>query len=73
VPERHDLAEIRGRGEIRLTDHDYEILRRFEQRSSLRTYLAVVIYRLSSITASGINAEFLERQSSHDQRRFLST
>jgi DNA-directed RNA polymerase specialized sigma24 family protein len=44
----NDLAEQKFVAEVkfRLTDHDYGILRHFEQRSSLRTSLAVVIYRL---------------------------
>ena len=35
-------AEVR----FRLTEHDFEILRCFQHRSSLRTYLAVVVHRL---------------------------
>lgn len=31
---------------LRLVENDYEILRRFQERSSLRTYLSVVIHRL---------------------------
>jgi len=41
-----DADEFAGEVKLRLVDRDYEILRRFQQRSSLRTYLTVVIQRM---------------------------
>lgn len=44
APEREDFA---GYVHLRLIEDDYAILRKFQNRSSLRTYLAMVIERLS--------------------------
>jgi RNA polymerase sigma factor (sigma-70 family) len=45
---RHDEAEeFAATVRLRLVESDYEILRKFEGRSSLRTYLAIVIQRLA--------------------------
>ena len=41
-----EAEEFAAEVKFRLVDRDYEILRRFQQRSSLRTYLTVVIQRL---------------------------
>jgi RNA polymerase sigma factor (sigma-70 family) len=41
-----ETDEFAAEVKLRLIDHEYEILRRFQQRSSLRTYLTVVIQRL---------------------------
>ena len=51
VCHRHRLAaaeaeEFASEVKLRFVEKDYEILRRFQQRSSLRTYLVVVIQRL---------------------------
>src|SRR5215510_1984357 len=51
VCRRHRLSAAEAddfRSEVRLhfIDRDYEVLRRFEQRSSLPTYVTVVIQRL---------------------------
>jgi RNA polymerase sigma factor for flagellar operon FliA len=51
VANRHRLApderdEFASDVRLRLIENDYEIVRRFEHRSSLRTYLATVIQRL---------------------------
>lgn len=50
VSRRHRLSpgdadEFGAHARLRLIDRDYEILRRFEGRSSLRTYLTTVIQR----------------------------
>ena len=42
----HETDDFRSLVVEKLVDRDYEILRRFEHRSSLRTYLATVITRL---------------------------
>ena len=41
-----EIDELRGRSFVKLIDRDYAILRRFNGRSTLRTYLTVVIERL---------------------------
>jgi len=41
-----EAEEFGGEVKLRLIDRNYEILRRFQHRSSLRTYLTVVIQRL---------------------------
>jgi RNA polymerase sigma factor (sigma-70 family) len=41
-----DRDELESYVRLRLLDNDYSILRRFEGRSSLRTYLTVVVQRL---------------------------
>src|SRR5699024_217877 len=41
-----DADEFRSQAFIKLIENDYEVLRRFEQRSSLRTYLTVVLQRV---------------------------
>lgn len=51
VVRRHRLSEADGEEfashvRIRLIEDDYQILRRFQERSSLRTYLATVVERL---------------------------
>jgi len=51
VCRRHHLAateaqEFRSEVTLRLMQRDYEVLRRFQGRSSLRTYLTVVVNRL---------------------------
>ncbi|MGH9373300.1 MAG: sigma-70 family RNA polymerase sigma factor [Vicinamibacterales bacterium] len=51
VCQRHRLdpaeaEEFTSEVRLRLVDNDYDILRRFQQRSSLRTYLTVVIQRM---------------------------
>jgi RNA polymerase sigma factor (sigma-70 family) len=51
VSRRHHLAsaeaqEFGSEVTLRLMQHDYEVLRRFQGRSSLRTYLTVVINRV---------------------------
>ncbi len=43
---RADADEFASHVRLRLVDRDYEILRRFEQRSTLRTYLTTVVQRL---------------------------
>jgi len=51
VCQRHKLAgleadDFESEVKIRLVDHDYEVLRKFQRRSSLRTYLTIVIQRI---------------------------
>jgi RNA polymerase sigma factor (sigma-70 family) len=51
VCQRHKLKEseaddFRSEVRLRLMDRDYEVFRRFQQRSSLRTYLTIVIQRI---------------------------
>jgi RNA polymerase sigma factor (sigma-70 family) len=41
-----EREEFASEVKFRLVDNDYDVLRRFEQRSSLRTYLTVVIQRM---------------------------
>lgn len=41
-----DAEEFRSQAFVKLIENDYDVLRRFEQRSSLRTYLAVVLQRV---------------------------
>lgn len=41
-----DADEFASHVRLRFVDRDYEILRRFEQRSALRTYLTTVVQRL---------------------------
>lgn len=41
-----DRAELESYVRLRLVEHDYAILRRFEGRSTLRTYLTIVVQRL---------------------------
>jgi RNA polymerase sigma factor for flagellar operon FliA len=41
-----DRDELESYVRLRLVEHDYAILRRFEGRSTLRTYLTIVIQRL---------------------------
>jgi RNA polymerase sigma factor (sigma-70 family) len=38
--------DFRAVAHLRLIENDYEVLRRFEQRSSLRTYLTIVLQRV---------------------------
>ena len=50
VCQRHKLSgleadEFGSQVKLRLMDHDYEVFRKFQQRSSLRTYLTIVIQR----------------------------
>ncbi len=42
----HEAEELLADVRLRLLEHDYAVLRKFEGRSSLATYLAVVIERL---------------------------
>ena len=51
VCQRHKLTgseadDFRSEVRLRLMDRDYEVFRRFQQRSSLRTYLTIVIQRI---------------------------
>ena len=51
VCQRHKLSrseadEFDSEVKLRLVDHDYEVFRKFQQRSSLRTYLTIVIQRI---------------------------
>jgi RNA polymerase sigma factor (sigma-70 family) len=51
VCQRHKLAgpeadDFGSEVKIRLIDNDYEVFRKFQQRSSLRTYLTIVIQRI---------------------------
>ena len=51
VARRHRLSrdeanELSSAVKLKLVDHDYEVLRRYEGRSSLRTYLTAVVIRL---------------------------
>jgi RNA polymerase sigma factor for flagellar operon FliA len=41
-----EAEEFDSEVKLRLVDHDYEVLRKFQHRSSLRTYLTIVIQRL---------------------------
>ena len=41
-----EAEEFASEVKLRLVDNDYDVLRRFQQRSSLRTYLSVVIQRM---------------------------
>ena len=41
-----DAEEFDSEVKVRLVDHDYEVLRKFQHRSSLRTYLTIVIQRI---------------------------
>lgn len=41
-----EIAEFRSLAFIKLVEHDYAVLRRFQGHSSLRTYLAVVLQRV---------------------------
>lgn len=41
-----DAEEFDSEVKIRLVDHDYEVFRKFQHRSSLRTYLTIVIQRI---------------------------
>ena len=43
---RSEAEDFRSDVRLRLVEHDYEVFRRFQQRSSLRTYLTIVIQRL---------------------------
>ena len=50
VARRHRLAELDAEEfashvRLKLIDHDYQVLRRFRERSSLRTYLSTVVER----------------------------
>lgn len=51
VCQRHKLSGSEGEEfdsevKLRLVDHDYEVFRKFQHRSSLRTYLTIVIQRI---------------------------
>lgn len=51
VARRHRLSrdeadELSSAVKLKLVDHDYEVLRKYEGRSSLRTYLTAVVIRL---------------------------
>jgi RNA polymerase sigma factor (sigma-70 family) len=41
-----EAEEFDSEVKVRLVDHDYEVFRKFEHRSSLRTYLTIVIQRI---------------------------
>ncbi len=41
-----ELDDFRSEVRLRLVERDYEVFRRFQQRSSLRTYLTIVIQRI---------------------------
>jgi RNA polymerase sigma factor (sigma-70 family) len=41
-----DLAEFRSLAYMKLLEHDYAVLRRFQGTSSIRTYLSVVLHRV---------------------------
>jgi RNA polymerase sigma factor (sigma-70 family) len=41
-----DLAEFRSLAYMKLLEHDYAVLRRFQGTSSMRTYLSVVLHRV---------------------------
>jgi RNA polymerase sigma factor for flagellar operon FliA len=41
-----DADDFNSEVRLRLMDNDYEVFRRFQQRSSLRTYLTIVIQRI---------------------------
>lgn len=41
-----DAEEFDSEVKVRLVDHDYEVFRKFQHRSSLRTYLTIVIQRI---------------------------
>lgn len=43
---KHEADDLAGAVRLRLVENGYEILRRFEGRSSLPTYLAVVVHRI---------------------------
>jgi RNA polymerase sigma factor (sigma-70 family) len=51
ICQRHKLSgseaeDFSSEVKLRIVDNDYEVFRRFQQRSSLRTYLTVVIQRI---------------------------
>jgi RNA polymerase sigma factor (sigma-70 family) len=51
VCQRHGLStteaeDLDSQVKLRLLENDYEIFRKFQQRSSLRTYLTIVIHRI---------------------------
>ena len=51
ICQRHKLSgpeaeDFNSEVKLRIVDNDYEVFRRFQQRSSLRTYLTVVIQRI---------------------------
>jgi len=41
-----DAEEFDSEVKVRLVDHDYEVFQKFQHRSSLRTYLTIVIQRI---------------------------
>ena len=41
-----EVDEFDSEVKVRLVDHDYEVFRKFQHRSSLRTYLTIVIQRI---------------------------
>ena len=41
-----EAEEFDSEVKVRLVDHDYEVFRKFQHRSSLRTYLTIVIQRM---------------------------
>ena len=41
-----EAEEFDSEVKVRLVDHDYEVFRKFQHRSSLRTYLTIVIQRI---------------------------
>jgi RNA polymerase sigma factor for flagellar operon FliA len=41
-----ETEEFDSEVKVRLVDHDYEVFRKFQHRSSLRTYLTIVIQRI---------------------------
>jgi RNA polymerase sigma factor for flagellar operon FliA len=41
-----EAEEFDSEVKVRLMDHDYEVFRKFQQRSTLRTYLTIVIQRI---------------------------
>jgi RNA polymerase sigma factor (sigma-70 family) len=41
-----EAEEFGSEVKVRLVDHDYEVFRKFQHRSSLRTYLTIVIQRI---------------------------